>query len=92
MLSRLIKMPFLGRMLTLLVEYKTMMVPLGGSDWYGQQQLGAEIIGAKVIEVNLEALDARRRGHYAASEFFIWEQHANEIACRVLEKHLQGRE
>lgn len=92
MLTRLIRMPFERKILTLCVSYRTMMVPLGGSDFYGVQHLACEVVHVMVAEVNGEPLDYRIRGHYVACEFFLWEAHSNEIAVRTIQKHLQGAE
>lgn len=82
--------PVADHRLLLAVSFQTSMVPLGGSDFYGEQHLGVELDQVRVLKVDGYKLDFRK--HHVASEYFLWEEHANEIAQRVLEKLLEGRE
>ena len=89
--------PVCRQMVTLLVEYECSMVPIGGSDFYGQQHLGVEISDCRIVDVNgfplLKGITYKQqRNHRIVAEFFLWEEHANEIAQRVIEQHLRSQE
>ena len=76
-----------ARDLVLAVRYEAALVPLGGSDWYGEQQLGVELVEARVTRVDGQAMDFTT--HNDVCEWFLWEEHSNEIACHVLQEHLR---
>ena len=90
--------PTCKQLVTLHVEYQTSLVPIGGSDFYGEQHVAVEITDCKILKVNGATLFADATGraairmHRMVSEFFLWEEHSNEIACRIVEQHVRSQQ
>ena len=81
--------PIARHKLTLCVSFRKLLVPLGGSDFYGEQHLGVELVACRVMRVDGQKIG---RGHNVVREFFLWEEHSNEIATQVIDKLLRSKE